>query len=121
MIKAPGIEALGSSVYNRPFAPIDLSAGLKDVMQRVHIWVSGRVQGVFYRQSAVQEATRLGLSGWVRNHVDGRVEGVAEGSPEAVGAWLAWCNRGPAAARVESVLVKDEQPAGERGFKVIED
>ncbi len=89
--------------------------------KRIHVWVSGRVQGVFFRQSARAEAERLGLRGWVRNLTDGRVEGVAEGEPEAVDAWLAWCRRGPATARVEAVRVEEEAPGRERGFQVRSD
>jgi acylphosphatase len=72
---------------------------------RVHVVVSGRVQGVAFRAYTVDEARRLGLSGWVRNLPDGRVEAEAEGTKEAVEALVAWCRHGPTAARVESVQV----------------
>lgn len=72
-------------------------------MQRVHFMVSGHVQGVFYRASAVGEAESLGLTGWVQNLPDGRVEGAAEGPREKLEAFIAWCGRGPATARVDAV------------------
>ena len=77
---------------------------------RVHLVISGRVQGVAFRQSTVDEATRLGLAGWVRNLDDGRVEAVAEGDRPRVEALVAWCRRGPRLARVDDVAVKWEPP-----------
>ena len=85
----------------------------------VHLVVIGRVQGVAFRARAVAEATRLGLAGWVRNRNDGTVEARAEGAPEAVHAFVAWCQQGPPAARVEEVLVSAVPPTGlDRGFQV---
>ncbi len=80
--------------------------------------VSGRVQGVGYRASCQWRAQELGLAGWVRNLPDGRVEASFEGSPEAVGRMVDWCQRGPRGARVDRVEVHTEQPSGERGFRV---
>jgi acylphosphatase len=78
------------------------------------------VQGVFYRQSTVLEATRLGLSGTVRNLSDGSVEVVAEGGRDEVEALVAWCRRGPPSARVEALEVMWEPPTGEAGpFSVV--
>jgi len=73
---------------------------------RAVILVSGRVQGVFFRASALEEAQRLGLTGWVRNLPDGGVESVAEGPREAVEAFVAWCHEGPPSARVDDVRVE---------------
>jgi acylphosphatase len=85
----------------------------------VHLVVSGRVQGVAFRARAVLEATRLGLSGWVRNRMDGTVEARAEGPAEAVQGFVAWCHRGPPAAQVEQVQVTQVSPTGmDRGFQV---
>ncbi len=70
---------------------------------RLHLIVSGRVQGVFFRQATVDEACGLGLTGWVRNRPDGRVEIVAEGRHANLKMLLAWANRGPPAARVDQV------------------
>ncbi len=82
-------------------------------MERAHIWVSGRVQGVWYRASTVEEARRLGLRGWVRNLPDGRVEVVAEGPREAVERLISWCHQGPPLAVVEEVKVVWEPYSGE--------
>jgi acylphosphatase len=79
---------------------------------RVHLLVSGRVQGVAYRASAVAEGQRLGLTGWVRNRFDGSVEAEAEGPAEVVEAFVAWARRGPPGARVSQVQVTSEAPTG---------
>lgn len=70
---------------------------------RVHLLVRGLVQGVFFRQSTVDEARRLGLHGWVRNLPDGRVEVLAEGERARLEELARFCGRGPPAARVEGV------------------
>ena len=70
---------------------------------RAHVQVTGRVQGVFYRFSAAQEAARLGLTGWVRNLPDGSVEAVAEGPRDRVQAFVDWCWQGPPSAHVLAV------------------
>lgn len=87
-------------------------------MKRVHVWISGRVQGVGFRAALREEAIRFGLSGWVRNLADGRVEAVLEGDPAAVDRLLAWCHQGPPRARVAAVEVREEPVRGERGFRV---
>lgn len=81
-------------------------------MRRVRAVVSGRVQGVSYRASTVDEARRLGLVGWVRNNADGSVELEAEGEPDKVDALLAWCKHGPPAARVDRVASEELAAAG---------
>ena len=80
--------------------------------------VSGRVQGVFFRDTCERVASGLGVRGWVRNRPDGTVEVAAEGSRDAVDALLDWCREGPPRARVVGVDVSDEPVAGERGFRV---
>jgi acylphosphatase len=85
---------------------------------RRHVWASGRVQGVWFRDSCAREATAVGLAGSVRNLPDGRVEAVFEGSPEAVEALVAWCRVGPPGARVRDLETRDELPTGETGFRV---
>ncbi len=87
--------------------------------RRAHLWVTGRVQGVFFRAHAAEKALSLGLAGWVRNLPDGRVEAVAEGAPEAVEEFIAWCRQGPPASRVDDVSVEWRQSAGDLGpFRV---
>jgi len=82
---------------------------------RVHLVASGRVQGVFYRQSTVDAARRLGLRGWVRNLPDGRVEAEAEGERAAVESLVEWCRRGPPAAMVLDLEVRWDLPGGALG------
>jgi len=83
--------------------------------RRVHAYVSGIVQGVWYRQSTQQEARRLGLAGWVRNLPDRRVEFVAEGAPAAVEKLLHWARRGPPDARVDALEVEELPPEDAEG------
>jgi len=70
---------------------------------RVHVLVSGLVQGVFYRDFTQRQAEQLGLAGWVRNLRDGRVEAVAEGSREGIERWLDLLRQGPPSSRVRGV------------------
>lgn len=90
-------------------------------MVRRRVVVEGRVQGVWFRGATEEQARALGLAGWVRNRRDGSVEAVFEGAPAAVEAALAWCRRGPPAARVERVSVREEAPEGLAGFAVRRD
>ncbi len=87
-------------------------------MVRRRVTASGRVQGVFFRDSCRRMALANGLAGWVRNRSDGAVEAVLEGEPAAVDAVVAWMRDGPRDASVEAVEVLEEEPAGERGFTV---
>ncbi|MCD6240005.1 acylphosphatase [Candidatus Bathyarchaeota archaeon] len=80
---------------------------------RAHVFVSGRVQGVFFRYETRQHARRVGVTGWIRNLPDGRVEAVFEGEKEAVDYMIEFCRRGPPAARVEKVEVIWEPYKGE--------
>ncbi|MCU1344191.1 MAG: acylphosphatase [Acidimicrobiia bacterium] len=80
--------------------------------------VTGRVQGVFYRQSCRREAVAAGLGGWVRNNPDGTVEASLEGDEAAVERVLAWMRLGPPAAVVSKVEVTEETPTGETTFSV---
>jgi acylphosphatase len=86
---------------------------------RADLLISGRVQGVFYRASAQEEATRLGLAGEIRNLPDGRVEAVVEGARESIEEFIAWCRRGPPSAEVENVGVRWSVASGKfRSFRV---
>jgi acylphosphatase len=87
-------------------------------MRRVHVFVAGRVQGVFFRAGCVEQARALGVAGWVRNAPDGRVEAVFEGRELGVEAMVRWCREGPPHAQVDSVDVLEEPPEGEEGFRV---
>ncbi|HEX2272243.1 MAG TPA: acylphosphatase [Acidimicrobiales bacterium] len=81
--------------------------------------VSGRVQGVFFRDSCRDEAAAAGVAGWVRNTPEGEVEAWFEGDPEAVERLVTWCREGPSSAHVTGVDVANEDPAGETGFRVL--
>jgi acylphosphatase len=80
---------------------------------RVHVFVSGRVQGVFFRQKTKQQAESFGVTGWVRNLPDGRVEAVFEGEEEAVKALVEYCHHGPSYARVTNIDASWEDYRGE--------
>ena len=87
--------------------------------ERAQVRVTGRVQGVFFRDSTRERAEELGLSGHVTNTPDGGVEAVFEGPPDAVREMVRWCEQGPPNASVENVEV-DYGPAegGPAGFEV---
>jgi acylphosphatase len=86
---------------------------------QVRIVVDGRVQGVFFRGAAAQEAGGLGLSGWVRNLLNGRVEIVAEGERRTLEMLVAWAHQGPSAARVTDVEVEWSEYVGKfSGFEI---
>jgi acylphosphatase len=85
---------------------------------QAHAWVRGRVQGVWFRQSTAQEAEALGVSGWVRNVPDGRVEAVFEGPRAGVERMLEYVRVGPVRAHVEDVETVWEEPGGHAGFEV---
>jgi acylphosphatase len=72
-----------------------------------HLHITGRVQGVNYRESMRYEAERLGITGWVRNRRDGSVEAVVDGEPESVEAIIAWAREGPRSARVTAIHVSE--------------
>jgi len=84
----------------------------------LHGYVSGKVQGVFFRQSTETEATRLDLDGWVRNLADGRVEVLVEGEEEAVRELATWLETGPKKAKVTAVELQEHPLQGIAGFVV---
>lgn len=86
---------------------------------RAHVFVSGRVQAVFFRSTTQREANRRNVTGWVQNLADGRVEAVFEGEKDDVEKLIAFCNTGPSGAKVTNVEVHWENPKGEfSGFKI---
>jgi acylphosphatase len=86
---------------------------------RRRVIVHGRVQGVFFRDTVRRRADELGVSGWAANRPDGTLEAAFEGEPEAVEALVDFSRRGPSRARVERVDVFEEEPTGERGFRIL--
>lgn len=87
-------------------------------MIRRHVIVHGRVQGVFFRDTARRMAQSRGVAGWVRNAPDGTVEAVFEGDEEAVESMIRWCHEGPRGAVVGRVEVGGEEPEGLAGFRI---
>lgn len=88
-------------------------------MPTVHLWITGKVQGVYYRASAAAKAKELQLAGWVKNS-DDAVEAMVSGDGEKVEEFLAWCRTGPKQARVADVEVTPKPDDGITGFQIIE-
>ncbi|KPJ74541.1 acylphosphatase [candidate division TA06 bacterium DG_78] len=80
---------------------------------RVHLHISGIVQGVFFRSNTREVATNLHVTGWVRNLYDGRVEVVAEGPKDSIDQFIQWCHRGPSGASVDTVEIDWQDATGE--------
>jgi acylphosphatase len=85
----------------------------------IAIWVSGKVQGVFYRQSTREKAMAIGINGQVRNLPDGRVHIIATGTNEQLEQLLEWCRHGPPKARVNGIESADIELRQFEGFQVI--
>lgn len=81
-------------------------------MNRIHLTISGRVQGVYFRQTTRLKANELGVSGWVRNRTNGTVELVAEGPIESLNRLAKWCESGPEMAQVQEIDRVDEEAVG---------
>lgn len=79
--------------------------------------ISGRVQGVGFRFYTQRKAAETGVSGWVRNRLDGTVEAMIEGSPDAVEKMIAWARRGPSSAVVSDVRITETSPQGATEFE----
>ncbi len=82
-------------------------------MRRIHLWISGKVQGVAFRHDARRTALSLNLTGWVKNLPDGRVEAVFEGENDSIDAMRAWCSKGPPLAHVLHVDIQEKSYKGE--------
>lgn len=82
-------------------------------MKRVHIKISGRVQGVFFRHHTFEAAVRLGLTGWVRNMPNGGVEVTVEGDENKLDQFILFCKTGPSSARVDNIEIKRLEATGE--------
>jgi acylphosphatase len=88
-------------------------------MKAVSLRIRGRVQGVYYRGAAQDEAQRLGIAGFARNETDGTVTAFAQGEDAAVDEFIAWCRHGPRGAHVTQVDIHDESPRDLRTFQVM--
>lgn len=86
---------------------------------KAHLFIEGRVQGVFYRAFTMNLASKLGLNGWVRNLYDGRVEALFEGSRELIERAIGECRKGPVGSSVRNIDVQWEESSGEyKDFKI---
>jgi len=89
-------------------------------MERLHLIISGRVQGVFFRSNTEEKARQLGLFGWVRNLSDGRVEALAEGDRASLEIFLDWCYKGSPSANVENIEANWQKSTGEfKNFRTV--
>lgn len=95
-----------------------MTVSARDPDKTVHFLVSGRVQGVFFRMATKQQADLYGLTGWVCNRRDGRVEGMVSGGQQRLDDFIAWLHRGPDLARVLKVELEDVE--GEENFSGFE-
>jgi acylphosphatase len=84
----------------------------------MHVFISGRVQGVGYRYNTYRQARQLNIKGWVQNLKDGRVEAWFEGEPDAIERMLRWCQGGPLSAKVEAVSAQTASAEGFEEFKI---
>ena len=85
---------------------------------RYRVLISGRVQGVFFRDTCCRLAEQHGVTGWVRNLSDGRVEAVFEGPPDDVRRLVDWARTGPRLAAVDDVAIQPERPEGLSAFRI---
>ncbi|KAA9039118.1 acylphosphatase [Ginsengibacter hankyongi] len=88
-------------------------------MKTVHLKISGKVQGVFFRASAKEIASLHKISGWIKNTYDDKVEALITGKREDVEKFIAWCKRGPEKAHVENVIITNIELQMFEGFEVI--
>jgi len=86
-------------------------------MQTLHLIIRGKVQGVFFRAKAKEEAEKYGIKGWIKNTHDKKVEAMITGEPDMLNRFIEWCKRGPEKARVDEVIAS-KQP--EKEFKIFE-
>jgi acylphosphatase len=118
VLSAQVLAAASAPATNPATGPATAPA-TRPAVVRVHVLVSGKVQGVGFRDFVQQKAAALGLSGWVRNLADGRVEAVVEGPADRVEQLVQAMRKGPARASVSGVESTPEKPTGEfNGFEV---
>jgi len=88
-------------------------------MPTIHLIIKGRVQGVFYRTTAKDVANKIGITGWVKNTVEGNVELMATGSKDQLEKLIEWCKVGPGNAIVTEIVVTDQNEESFKGFEVL--
>lgn len=89
-------------------------------MKRIHVYISGKVQGVNFRWNTKLVADRLGIKGWVKNLTDGRVEIIAEGNDEKIQIFLKYVKKGPVLARIDEIDVIEQEYKNEfKEFSII--
>ena len=88
-------------------------------MKCIHLIISGRVQGVFFRDNTRRKATELGLKGYAKNLLDGNVEVVAQGDEEKLNELIEFIKRGPGIAKVENIKIKHKEPENFKNFEII--
>lgn len=88
-------------------------------MRSLHIYVSGFVQGVFFRHNAEKKAEEIGIRGYVRNLDDGRVEIMAEGEEENIETFVEWLRKGPRNANVKNLDIEEKKEEEFKNFKII--
>ncbi|HRI79002.1 MAG TPA: acylphosphatase [Cyclobacteriaceae bacterium] len=88
-------------------------------MKHITIKVTGHVQGVYFRVSALEKANELGLKGTVRNDADGGVSLEAEGSEEQIELLIQWCRQGPSRAKIENVTSREGKFVGYKSFEIV--
>ncbi len=87
--------------------------------KRIHVFISGRVQGVFFRYTSKELAEQLGVTGWIRNLPDGRVEAIVEGDEDKIEEMIEFFHKGPPLARVDKVEIIEEEYKGEfKDFRI---
>lgn len=87
-------------------------------MNRVHLFIFGQVQGVFFRAYTEEKARELGLAGWVKNLADSRVEMIIEGKEDDLKKMIGWCRQGPPGAKVEKMTAQWGKAEGSKGFEI---
>jgi acylphosphatase len=88
-------------------------------MPTLHLQIKGKVQGVFYRASAKENADELGVTGWIKNTSEGDVEAVVTGSEDQLQAFVKWCKKGPSRANVSEVITTEQEETAFENFSVI--
>ena len=88
-------------------------------MKTIHLIISGKVQGVFFRATAKRQAQRLNITGWVKNTTEGNVELIVSGEAEILEEFIQWCNNGPDNAQVLNVKVNDNTYQHFDSFEII--